>query len=227
MAAGIAYFDLDKTILSVNSGTLWVRREVALGHLSKRKALKAAAWLARYHFGFASADSIVAEAVKFVTGTKVSDLRTRTEQFFTEEIRGQYRPGALGAIQKHRSEGRTVVMLTSSTNYMAELVSAELKLDGILCNVLEADANGIHTGNVAGGICFGAGKLTYARRDLERRGASLSDSIFYTDSFADLAVMEAIGTPVAVNPDLRLKRVASKRGWQIVDWGVPAAKKAA
>ncbi|MFT3708106.1 MAG: HAD family phosphatase [Archangium sp.] len=224
--AGIAYFDLDKTILSVNSGTLWVRREVALGHLSKRKALKAAAWLARYHFGFASADSIVKEAVAFVTGTKVSELRSRTEQFFVEEIRGMYRPGALEAIERHRAEGRSLVMLTSSTNYMAELVTAELKLDGMLCNVLEADGQGVHTGNVAGGICFGAGKLTYARRDAEARGVPLSDSIFYTDSFADLSVLEVVGTPVAVNPDLRLRRAATKRGWSIVDWGVPVAKAA-
>lgn len=225
--AGIAYFDLDKTILSVNSGTLWVRREVALGHLSKRKALKAAAWLARYHFGFASADAIVEEAAKFVAGTHVYELQRRTEKFFVDEVRGQYRPGALEAIARHRSEGMTLVMLTSSTHYMAELVSSELKFDGILCNVLEADAGGVHTGKVKGGICFGQGKLTYARRDAKARGAALDDSIFYTDSFADLPVLEVVGRPVAVNPDVRLRRVAAKRGWKIVDWGVPRATRAA
>ena len=225
--AAVAYFDLDKTILSVNSGTLWVRREVALGHLSKRKALKAAAWLARYHFGFASVDSIVEEAAKFVTGTRVAELKARTEQFFVEEVRGRYRPGALQALARHRAEGRTLVMLTSSTHYMAELVAAELGLDGVLCNVLEADADGVHTGQVKGGICFGAGKLAYARRDLEARGGSLAEAIFYTDSFADLSVLEVVGQPVAVNPDLRLRRLAARRGWQIVDWGVPGTKSVA
>lgn len=224
--ASFAFYDLDRTVLSVNSGTLWVRREVALGHLKKRQALKAAAWLARYHFGFASADAIVREAVAFVTGTRVSELKGRTERFFLDEVRGRYRPGALEALARDRADGRRIVMLTSSTNYLAELVAGELRFDEVLCNVLEAGPDGLHTGRVADGICFGAGKLAYAQRAVERSGASLRDSIFYTDSFSDLPVLEAVGTPVAVNPDLRLRRTALRRGWAVADWGVPRARAA-
>jgi len=50
----------------------------------------------------------------------------------------------------------------------------------------------------------------------------LSDCAFYTDSFSDVPVLEAVGQPVAVNPDPRLRRRANKRGWRIVDWGTPA-----
>lgn len=222
----LAFFDLDKTILSVNSGTLWVRREVALGYLSKRKALRAMTWLARYHFGFASAESMVAEAVAHVVGTSSAALKERTERFFQEEVRHTYRPGALAAIAQHRREGRKLVMLTSSSHYLAELVAQELHFDSVLCNRLEVDASGTHTGNVVGGICFGSGKLPHAQGEADRQGVPLRDSAFYTDSYSDLAVLEAVSEPVAVNPDPRLRRHAHRHGWPIVDWGDARARAA-
>lgn len=222
---GIAFFDLDKTILSVNSGSLWVRREVALGHLSKRQALRAAAWLARYTLGFASAEVMVADAVAQLSGTDARPLRERTEQFFTQEVRHTYRPGALQAIERHRAAGDPLVMLTSSTNYLAQLVADELGFAQVLCNTLEV-VEGRHTGKVVGRVCFGEGKLTHAERSASILNARLQDAVFYTDSFSDLPVLAAVGRPVAVNPDLRLRRHAARRGWAVVDWGVPSRRAA-
>ena len=222
----IAFFDLDLTILSVNSGSLWVRREVALGYLSKRKALRAMAWLVRYHFGFASAEAMVAEAVAHVVGTSSADLKGRTERFFDQEVRHTYRPGALLAIEQHRREGRKLVMLTSSSHFLAELVAAELRFDAVLCNRLEVDAAGMHTGKVVGGVCFGPGKLPHAQAEAARLGVALRDSTFYTDSYSDLSVLDAVAEPVAVNPDPRLRRHALKLGWRVVDWGDATARAA-
>lgn len=222
----IAFFDLDKTILSVNSGVLWVRREVALGHLGKRKAFRALAWLARYHLGFASAEAMVEEAVSHVVGTSSSALKDRTERFFHEEVRHTYRPGAREAIEQHRRERRRLVMLTSSSHYLAELVALDLGFDGVLCNRLEVDALGAHTGKVVGGVCFGPGKLPHAQAEAARLGVPLRDSTFYTDSYSDLPVLEAVAEPVAVNPDPRLRRHANKRGWLVVDWGDATARAA-
>lgn len=226
--ARLALFDLDKTVLSINSGTFWVRREVRQGYLGKRQALKAAAWLTRYHFGFASAESMVEEAVRHIEGSRGDELKRRTEQFFVEEVRGRYRPGALEAIARHKAEGARLVMLTSSSNYLSELVAAELGFDRVLCNVLEVDpASGLHTGRIAGGVCFGAGKVKHARRESEASGLTLTDAVFYTDSFSDLPVMEIVGEPVAVNPDVRLRRHAQSRGWKVVDWGQERDRRAA
>jgi HAD superfamily hydrolase (TIGR01490 family) len=217
----IAFFDLDKTLLAVNSGTLWVRREVALGFLSKRQALRAMVWLARYTLGFASAEEMVAEAVSQIERTSSAVLRERTERFFESEVRQTYRPGALEELERHRRSGDRLVMLTSSTNYLAGLVGAELKFDAVLCNTLEIDPQGLHTGKVVGRVCFGAGKLDYANAEASAAGMTLADCAFYTDSFSDCSVLEKVGRPVAVNPDPRLRRHASRRGWAIVDWGEP------
>lgn len=222
----LAFFDLDRTILAVNSGTLWVRREAALGFLRKRDALRAAVWLARYQLGFASAEAMVEEAIAQLRGTPAAPLKQRTARFFEAEVRSTYRPGARQALEQHRARGDRVVMLTSSTNYLSELVAAELGVEEILCNTLEVDAAGLHTGRVVGRVCFGAGKLTHASAAAQRHGVPLEVCTFYTDSFSDVPVLEQVGRPVAVNPDLRLRRLAQRRGWTVTDWGEPEGEAA-
>jgi HAD superfamily hydrolase (TIGR01490 family) len=214
----IAFFDLDKTLLSVNSGSLWVRREFRMGHISAAQAARAALWLTRYHLGYADAESMVAQAVAELAGKLAAPIEQRTADFFSESVRHTYRAEGLRALAEHRAAGDALVLLTSSSNYLSAHVRAELKLDGVLCNTLGVDTQGRLTGSVVGRICFGRGKLEHAQREAASRGTTLDKCSFYTDSFSDLPVLEAVGRPVAVCPDPRLRRHAQRCGWPIAAW---------
>lgn len=218
----VAFFDLDKTLLAVNSATLWVRREVALGHISRMQAIRASLWIARYHLGFVSMQDAVVAAVAQLAGTSAQAIQDRTTAFYEAQVRPLYRPGALRAVEEHRGAGDRLVLLTSSSGYLSELVLRDLRLDAILCNRFEVDAQGLHTGRSLGDVCFGSGKLTHAERYAREVGVALSQCSFYTDSYSDLPVMEVVGKPVAVHPDYRLRREAVRRGWPVLDWGVPS-----
>jgi phosphoserine phosphatase len=74
-----------------------------------------------------------------------------------------------------------------------------------------------------GEVSVGPGKRTHAERYAREVGVPLSACAFYTDSYSDLPVLEVVGRPVAVHPDHRLRREALRRGWPVVDWGVPTA----
>ena len=217
----IAFFDLDKTLFAANSGSLWIRRELELGHISRWQAFLATGWILKYHLGFAQMETALERAVKFLAGIPEASLRERTQHFYEAACRSLYRPGAIAALEDHRRAGDKVVLLTSSSNYMAELVERDLVLDHILCNRFEIDEKGLHTGRPLGHICFGPGKLVHAREFAQKVGGDLKDASFYTDSYSDLPVMVAVGNPVAVNPDQRLRREAGRRGWRVVDWGTP------
>ena len=223
---GIAFFDLDKTLLSVNSGWLWLRRELSLGHVSRTQALRASTWLIRYHLGFAKMEVAIGQAISLLAGTGEAELRARTTDFYREQVRRLYRPGALAALDWHKRRGDQRVLLTSSSGYLSELVARELQLDEILCNRFEVDLAGLHTGRSLGALCFGKGKLAHARAYAERIQSPLAEATFYTDSYSDLPVLEAVRRPVAVNPDPRLRRLAFRRKWEIVDWGVASPREA-
>ncbi len=217
----IAFIDIDRTLLSVNSGTLWVRRERELGFLSLSQALRAAVWIGRYHLGFAAPEQTIGVAIRSLEGVPVGPFAARAAAFYADCVQPNIRPGARAAIETHRARGDALVLLTSSSNYVADPLVTELRLDGALCNRLEVGPDGRHTGRPTGRVCFGEGKLDHAAAEAKRRGVSLRDCTFYTDSFSDAPVLEVVGQPVAVNPDPRLRRLARRRGWRMVDWGEP------
>ncbi len=220
-AVSIAFFDFDETLIVGNSGHLWIRRELRSGHINRLQALRAASWMVRYRLGFASMEDALRTAIRSLAGTPEETLRQRTRDFYEEEVRRLYRGGAREAVERHRSRGDACVLLTASSLYLSELVSAELHLDAVLCNRFQV-RDGLHTGELEGELCFGAGKLRYAEAYAQRSGVSLAACTFYTDSYSDLPVLERVGTPVLVNPDRRLRREARARGWQVVEWGGPA-----
>jgi phosphoserine phosphatase len=52
----------------------------------------------------------------------------------------------------------------------------------------------------------------------EAEGLRLDESVAYADSTSDLPMLEAVGFPVAVNPETRLATLARKRGWLVEHW---------
>lgn len=219
----IAFFDLDKTLLAQNSGNLWIKFELRGGFVTWRQAARGWGWLVGYHLGYTDIQPVLREAIRTLRDTPETAIVERTRRFYETEVRGLVRPGARTALARHRGAGHRLVLLTTSSNYLSAHMAAQLELDDFVCNRFEVRPDGRFTGEPDGELCYGAGKLVKARAYADAHGVSLADCAFYTDSMSDLPVLEAVGEPVAVNPDPRLRRHAAGRGWRIEDWGVPAA----
>ncbi|MCC7072991.1 MAG: HAD family hydrolase [Deltaproteobacteria bacterium] len=217
----IAFFDVDKTVLSRNSAALWVRRERRLGNLSLPQALRGVFWAALYELGLIHADDLIRDAARTLKGRAERDVVERTLAFWHDEVAALIRPGARAAIASHRERGDRCWLLTSTSCYLSEPVVDALQLDGYLANRFVVEA-GTFTGDMVDPICFGAGKRTHAELCAASAGVPLAECSFYTDSLSDLPALLAVGHPVAVNPDPRLRREARRRGWPIEDWGAPS-----
>lgn len=217
----VAFFDLDLTLLDVNTASLWVKRELRDGNITKRFFLKSVMWVGMYQLGVARMEEVLERAFEQATGLDVEETVERTRVFYEEEVQHRFRRGALEAVAHHQAEGHRCVLLTSSSPYLSAPVAERLQLDGILSNRFEVEGSSF-TGRPLKPLCYGPGKLHYATAWLDEHGGNLKEAAFYTDSFSDLPVLEAVGRPVAVNPDPRLRRTADRRGWEVVDWGGPA-----
>lgn len=215
---GVAFFDLDKTLIEQNSATLWVRRELREGRLSRWSVMRALGWTFLYELGFARVESAIEEAVSTLAGQSESDMKARVLAFFNQEAKTLVRPGALRAVHRHRDAGDTVALLTSSSSYLGHCFADHVGAGHVLSNQFEVDGQGCFTGVARKPLCYGLGKLHYARELCAQLGLSLEASTFYTDSYSDAPVLEEIGSPVAVHPDPRLRRLALKRGWPIEVW---------
>jgi len=214
----IAFFDLDKTLISRNSAALWVRAELAAGRATRWQALKAFVWVLRYNLGAADMTEPIRRSVLLLAGQREDEMSTRVNQFYADIVRPLYRPGAVAAVGEHRAAGDRLVLLTSSSNYMCELVRRDLGFHDYICNRFEVDNDGCYTGRAIEPLCFGPGKVVLAERYVAQHAAQLRDAVFYTDSHSDVPVLECVGHPVAVNPDPRLRRHARRKHWKVVDW---------
>ena len=212
-----AFFDLDKTLLTINSGRLWMKCERREGRLSGRLVTEAALYLVAYRFGFINMERAMRRALVTVRGLEEDVLRKRTRAWFTSEVTKYAAPGAWAAIAGHRERGHRLVLLTSSSPYESEAATEFFGLDDFLCTRYEV-VDGRLTGNVIKPLCYGPGKVEHARRWAREHDVDLAASYFYSDSITDLPMLEAVGNPRVVAPDPRLRRRAGRNGWPVLDW---------
>jgi HAD superfamily hydrolase (TIGR01490 family) len=215
-----AFFDLDGTLLSINSGRLWVALERRLGRISRVKYAEALVYLVAYRLNRIDMGSVMRRALAIYRGEPEAEVRQKTRRWYLDEVAPKVAPGAYAVLDAHRAAGHRLVLLTSSSLYESEIASEHLGLDDYLCAPYEV-ADGLFTGEPVLPLCYGAGKVHYAEQYAKQHQVDLSESFFYTDSASDLPMLLRVGHPRVVNPDPGLRRAARKRNWRVIDWGRP------
>ena len=220
MTRGAAFFDLDGTLVTINGGRSWLQREYRHGRLSRLQLMKGAWFLGLYYFGVVNIERALGAALGTVAGQPEEKLRQETNVWFDEEMVPRSAPGGWSFLKAHRAQGHPLVLLTSSSPYAAERARVHFGLDAALSTAYLAEG-GLLTGRFGEPVCYGAGKIAHAERWAATAGVDLDKSYFYTDSNTDLPMLERVGYPRPVAPDLRLALGARRRGWGILDWTTP------
>ena len=218
-----AFFDVDGTLLSCNSASLFARHIYGNGLVSRLDVLRVAYHLARYRFGMLSPAEILRPAMNFVSGRPESWLVEICDRWYEEEVRPQVHDRMRELVEEHREQGHELALLSSTSCYLGDPIGRDLAIEHRLVNRLVLDDEGRFTGRMVEPLCFREGKVTYAERFAAERDLDLSRSFFYTDSITDLAALELVGEPRIVNPDPRLRRVARQRGWPVLELPRPSS----
>jgi HAD superfamily hydrolase (TIGR01490 family) len=217
MSARAAFFDLDGTLLTVNSARLWLMRERRAGRITGWQVARAALRLGAYRVGVLDMEDTLRAALATYAGMEEDAIRAETRSWWREEVRPFVAPGARAVLDRHRQDGDRRVLLTSSSRYAAEMAREEFDLDAVLFQGYEV-RDGRFTGAPLLPICYGPGKVLAAEAWARESGIELAECSFYTDSSTDLPMLERVGHPFAVHPDPRLRYVARTRGWPVLDW---------
>lgn len=207
----VAFFDLDHTLLRVNSGKLWVEYQYREGQLSRTDLLKTFGYLLGYRLAIVDVERVARSAVERIAGVAEERLRQEVWTWYDAEVRAHMNPILLEKVAEHRAQQHRVVLLTASSPYVSERAVEQAGLDDFLCTRFAVD-DGKFTGELEGPFCYGTGKVAWAQTWMAQHGGSLKDAWFYTDSYTDLPMLEAVAHPVVVNPDPRLRRWAARTG---------------
>jgi len=209
-----AFFDLDHTLLARSSGELYLRVLRDQGLLSRVDLLRILLASILYRLNLLEPEGLMEKFTLRVAGDSEQEMIDFCEGWFEDTVRHYLYAEAAEFVRRHQAQGHTVAILSAATPYVAGPTARYLGIEHCLCTRLEVK-NGHFTGKLVRPICHGRGKLIWAERFCAENGIDLALSYFYTDSIRDLPVLEKVAHPVAVNPDLFLRRTARKRGWRI------------
>ncbi len=212
-----ALFDVDKTLVSVNTARLYVKWRMGRRELGVLEYLKMSRALFSYAIGTLDPEDAASRGFRAIVGHSESKMRRECLTWYAKVVRPHITRRGREEVERMRKSGRTLALLSASTPYLTEPLAEDLGIDHVLCTRLEV-VDDKFTGGWEPPLCYGRGKLDRARAWAEAHGVDLAQSTFYSDSISDLPVLEAVGSPRVINPDPRLRLVALRRGYPVEVW---------
>ena len=216
-APSAAFFDLDRTLISGSSafvlGIAAWRGKLVPTHQFVRDAFSA------LNFVLSGASDETSMGVRdrilgAVKGVRVDDLVALNADI-VPKLMERVRPESMRLIEQHRDAGRSTYIVSASPIELVEPLAKALGMTaGIGTRSIITD--GVYTGELDGPFCYGPGKVEAIEAVAAAEGLDLDRCWGYSDSASDLPMLEAVGHPVAVNPDAKLERVAADQGWPVV-----------
>jgi alcohol-forming fatty acyl-CoA reductase len=147
----------------------------------------------------------------------VKGIDRLVDEIVSEFMLQKLSAGAVRRVREHREAGHRTILITAAAEPFVQPIAP--LFDEVVAAKL-AVKDGVYTGYLAEPPLVGEARGAWLRRYAMLEGADLKSSYAYADSHSDLALLRAVGNPVAVSPDAALLRVAKRRRWPIEEWGM-------
>lgn len=213
----VAFFDVDHTILKINSGEALLRRAYKNGLLSLRKLIHAYYLALLYRFKIIDPLTVIEKFYSWLSKSSVEDVESLCAEIVEKDLIPAIRPEIIKVIKMHREQGADLVILSSAIASICFRLAKHLEMHSVICTELEI-ADQHYTGQTTGRFCFREEKLNRMNRYLHTHNYAVEDSYYYGDSIDDIKVLQAVGHPVCVNPDKSLEKTARVCNWIIHTW---------
>jgi len=217
----LALFDLDHTILPIDSDHEWgefLARTGAVDGPALRRANDE--WYAHYQAGTLDPVKYLEFALGMLSKFTRAQLDEWHQQYMEEVIKPAMVPAALALVQKHLDAGDLVAIVSATNSFVTTPIAKLFNAHHLIGAEPEVDASGRITGRLVGTPTFGPGKITHTEAWLKSIGKTIEDfpeSYFYSDSQNDIPLLARVTHPVATNPNDLLKAHALVQGWPILN----------
>lgn len=221
----LALFDLDHTLIPMDSDYEWGRFTVNLGWRDAESFTAANdMFYARYKAGTLDIAEYVAFAVAALREQGLTygleAVMAARQRYIDEVIAPKITARARELVRQHQAAGDEVLIVTATNEFVTRPIADVFGVAHLIAIELERDDTGLPTGRIQGTPSFQKGKVTRVAQWLAQQGWTWEDvaqSTFYSDSINDLPLLEQVSHPVAAQPDDRLRAIATERGWPILD----------
>lgn len=216
----LALFDLDHTLLPIDSDYEWARFLIRLGVVDGADYdRRNDTFFEQYHAGTLDITEFLSFQLAPLAAHPVHLLDAWRSRFVDEVIRPEIVDSARTLVEEHRSRGDLCAIVTATNEFVTRPIAAEFGIEHLIATRIES-ADGRYTGRPLGTPSFREGKVQRTEEWLAALGRSwdaFARSHFYSDSINDVPLLEHVTDPVATNPDPRLAALARERGWRMIE----------
>jgi HAD superfamily hydrolase (TIGR01490 family) len=215
--AAAAFFDLDRTVIKRSSVLALAGSFRRRGLISRLDLVKSAFWQVLFVLRGASAErvrSAAEEGMRILDGFSVEEMQHIVGDAMETVLRPLVYEEPLHLLEQHRARGEQVYIVSATLQEIVQHIADDLGFDGAIGSTCEI-VDGTYTGRTLR-AAHGEGKALALRELAAAEGFDLAESTAYSDSYSDVPFLEAVGHPVAANPDRKLRRIAAERGWPVV-----------
>lgn len=219
-ARNLCLFDLDETLLPLDSDHAWGEFMIRLGWVDEAEFRRRNdSFYAQYKAGRLDIHAYVAFTTAPLRKRPPDEANAAHERFMHEVIEPVLQPRALGLVNEHQAQGDLVALVTATNEFVTAPIARALGIADLIAVRLERGPGGTITGRIDGTPSYREGKVKRVDEWLAGRGCAWEDFdrvSVYSDSINDLALLERATHPVAANPSAALEAVARERGWRIL-----------
>jgi len=216
----LALFDLDHTLLPIDSDQSWGHFTTTLGWTDAVAfTQKNDKFYAHYQAGTLDIHDYVRFAAQAFCIRPRAEAEAAHARFMREVIQPAIRPEALALLNKHRDAGEQLLIITATNEFVTRPIAQAFGVDELIAVELVRDAHGWYSGEIQGVPSLREGKVERLQQWLHQRGLDWDkvETTFYSDSSNDIPLLQRVNHPVATNPDAKLKAFALEKGWPILE----------
>ncbi len=217
----LALFDLDNTLLIGDSDFEWAQFLISKGVVDRElQEARNIEFYEHYKAGTLDIYAFLTFQLAPLTRHSRAELDAWHREYMDRHIRPIISQPARQLVDEHLANGDLCAIVTATNSFVTGPIARELGVPHLIATTAAVDAaNGAFSGGPRGTPSFRDGKIVRVESWLESLGlwwGSFDDSFFYSDSHNDLPLMGKVKTPVAVDPDDKLRQHSSELGWKII-----------
>jgi HAD superfamily hydrolase (TIGR01490 family) len=213
----LTIFDLDHTLINGDSDLVWgefICEQGLVEPISYQRINTD--FYQQYEQGHLDMPDYIEFMFKSLKDYDLTTLTQYRDIYIQRCIKPIIIPRALKLIEMHRQRGDLLLIITATNQFLAQPIASLLGIENIIATKLEC-IDGYFTGRIVGTASYQEGKVECIKAWLKTNNIEGSiESIFYSDSHNDLPLLSYVDTPVAVDPDPKLREIAINKEWKII-----------
>ena len=213
----LAIFDMDHTVLSIDSDHSWKYFLADEGFAPLAHRDEADRFLDLYHKGRTPINEFIEFQLSEFAGRSITEIRTIADKHFEQRVRKLIYLQARNVIDKFNHDEIDTILLTGTNRIIANPIAKSLDVSRLIATEPEIE-DGYFTGRIDGPFLMKEVKFKSAKDLCSERNIDLDRVTYFADSITDVPLLEKVGYPVVINPRKDMLSIAKANQWQIKYW---------